>query len=71
MDGVERQAFRHLNDPDLNVAVRAACTRPLGDAWAWSRKDSATNIAPLVAFTLAVSAVLTHEKPRKAFYAWA
>jgi hypothetical protein len=71
MDGVERGAFRHLNDPDLNVAVRAACTRPLGDAWAWSRKDSNTNIAPLVAFTLAVSAAMTAEKPKKVSYAWA
>jgi hypothetical protein len=71
VDGVARQAFRHLDDPELNVAVRAAVTRPLGDAWAWSRKDSSTNIAPLVAFTLAVSHVMTAEKPRKVAYAWA
>jgi hypothetical protein len=71
MDGVARQTFRHLDDPELNVAVRAAVTRPLGDAWAWSRKDSSTNIAPLVAFTLAISSVLTREKPRKTSYAWA
>lgn len=69
VDAVERQSFRHLNDPELNAAVQAAVTRPLGDAWAWSRKDSSTNIAPLVAFTLAVSAALTHEKPRKAAFA--
>lgn len=71
VDAVERETFRHLDDPDLNEAVRAAVTRPLGDAWAWSRKDSSTNIAPLVAFTLAISAVLTHEKPAKVAYAFA
>lgn len=71
MDGVDRRAFRHLDDPELNGAVRAACTRPLGDAWAWSRKDSSTNIAPLVAFTLALSGVMTAEPPRKVVAAWA
>ena len=65
LDGIQRQTVRHLNDPELNGAVHAAHTRPLGDAWAWSRKDSSTNIAPLVAFTIAVSAVMTQEKPRK------
>lgn len=70
MDGVERRSFRHLDDPELNGAVRAAVTRPLGDAWAWSRKDSSTNIAPLVAFTLAISAALTHEKPVRAAFAF-
>lgn len=69
MDAVERASIRHLNDPELNGAVHAARTRPLGDAWAWSRKDSSTNIAPLVAFTIAVSSALTREKPRKVAYA--
>jgi phage terminase large subunit-like protein len=71
MDAVERQAFRHLDDPALNGAVLEAVTRPLGDAWAWSRKDSSTNIAPLVAFTLAISGALTREKPPKVAYAFA
>ena len=71
MDGVERRSFRHLDDPELNEAVRAACTRPLGDAWAWSRKDSSTNISPLVAFTLALSGVMTAEPRRTVATAWA
>lgn len=47
--------LRHLDDPRLNVAVGAARKRPLGDsgAWAWHRKDSSTDITPLVAATLA------------------
>lgn len=71
MDAVARGSFRHLDDPELNGAVRAAVTRPLGDAWAWSRKDSATNIAPLVSATLALSAAMTSERPRKIAMAWA
>ncbi len=51
---VEVKPIRHLNDPALNAAVEGASQRPLGDAWAWSRKTSASNIAPLVACTLAL-----------------
>jgi phage terminase large subunit-like protein len=71
LDAIDRRAIRHLDDPELNGAVRAAKTRPLGDAWAWSRRDSSSNIAPLVAFTLAVSAASTREQPRKVAFAWA
>lgn len=45
---------RHLDDEALNAAIEGAAQRPLGDAWAWSRKSSVVNIAPLVAVTLAV-----------------
>jgi hypothetical protein len=34
--------------------VKGAAKRPLGDAWAWSRKSSGVDISPLVAITLAV-----------------
>jgi hypothetical protein len=37
--------------------VTGAKKRPLGDAWAWSRKSSAVDISPLVACTLARFAV--------------
>jgi phage terminase large subunit-like protein len=52
-DTVERQALRHLDDPRLNAALAGAKKRPLGDAWAWHRRDSAVDISPLVAVTLA------------------
>jgi hypothetical protein len=71
MDAVERMTVRHLNDSELNGAVRAACTRPLGDAWAWSRRSSATNISPLVSATLALSAAMTTAPPRRVSIAWA
>ena len=44
--------------------------RPLGDAWAWSRKHSSANISPLVSVTLALSAAMT-AAPKKAVFAWA
>lgn len=40
-------------DPDLDAAVDAAAQRPLGEAWAWSRRQAAGSIAPLVAATAA------------------
>jgi hypothetical protein len=41
---------RHLDQPELNAALAGAKKRPLGDAWAWDRKNSA-DIAPLVSYT--------------------
>jgi hypothetical protein len=63
------QGVRHMDDSDLNVAVEGAAKRPLGDAWAWSRKSSEANIAPLVAVTLAVYglAVYGHEEDPEPF----
>jgi len=58
--------LRHLDDPRLNTALAAARKRPLGDsgAWAWHRKDSTTDITPLVAVTLALWGSESH-KPAK------
>ena len=47
----------HLGSQELRDAVLGAAQRPVGDAWAWSRKNSSVNIAPLVAVTLGVGAV--------------
>ena len=44
----------HLDDPGLNAAVAGAVKRPLGDRWAWSRKDSTIDITTLVSTTLAL-----------------
>lgn len=48
--------LRHLDDDFLNLAVAGATRRPLGDAWAWARRTSLADIAPLVAATVAVRA---------------
>jgi len=53
-DLVENDGLRHLGQHELAAAVRNASTRPLGEAWAWSRRLSAGDISPLVAVTLAL-----------------
>ena len=62
-DGVEQARFRHLGEPVLRQALKAAAKRPLGDAWAWSRKNSKADISPLVAATLAFWAAETQQQP--------
>ena len=61
----DRGAVRHLGQPKLNVAVDAGRKRKLGDAWAWHRKDSASDISPLVAATLALHGVYKPSKRRE------
>lgn len=62
-DAVEQRTTRHLGTADLLLAVRGAATRPLGDAWAWARKTSSANIAPLVTVTLAHWGLRTLTEP--------
>lgn len=53
-DLVEQERLRHLGSSELRAAVKGAAKRPLGDAWAWSRKSSSVDITPLVSATLAL-----------------
>jgi hypothetical protein len=53
-DAVGQGNLRHLGTPEMVAAIKGAVKRPLGDAWAWSRKTSAVDICPLVACTLAL-----------------
>jgi hypothetical protein len=68
-DMAEQGAFRHLGTPELEAAVKGAAKRPLGDAWAWSRKSSAVDISPLVACTLALWSATSHHE-REPMAAW-
>jgi len=52
-DLTEQGRLVHLDQPQLNDAVAGAKRRPLGDMWAWHRKDVTVDITPLVAVTLA------------------
>lgn len=52
-DDAVTDRLRHLGQGPLNMAVRSATTRNLGDAWAWDRRFSGGSISPLVAATLA------------------
>lgn len=53
-DGLVDGDVWHAGQADLDVAVAQARSRPLGDSWAWNRKDSPVDISPLCAATLAV-----------------
>lgn len=52
-DDIAAGEFRHLGQEPLDTAVDGVRTRPLAEAWAWSRPKSAATISPLVAVTLA------------------
>jgi hypothetical protein len=56
---VDDAKLTHLDCQPLLVAIRGGATRPLGEAWGWSRRHSGVNIAPLVAATLALWGLLT------------
>lgn len=62
-DAITDGALAHLGTTELSAAVRGAQTRQLGDAWLWSRRSSAVNIAPLVAVTNALWGLATIEPP--------
>ena len=71
-DYVEQERLRHLGQDELRAALRGAAKRPLGDAWAWSRKNSAVNITSLVSATLALYGARTIEpEPEPAEPMWA
>lgn len=53
-DRVLRCDVAHLGQAELDMAVRAARRRPVGDAWTWARRASPVEISPLVAVTLAL-----------------
>lgn len=52
-DAAMEAELTHDGSSDLAAALAGAVTRPLGDAWAWSRRSSSVDISPLVACTLA------------------
>lgn len=52
-NAVRDDRVRHNSDPELDEAVAGAVKRPVGDRWAWGRKQSTSDISPLEAVTLA------------------
>jgi hypothetical protein len=61
-DAAMEHRLRHIGQPLLNSALGAARQRPLGDAWAWHRRDY-TDISPLVSVTNALYGLLRSEVP--------
>lgn len=51
---VAEPLVRHTDQPQMNVALSVARKRPLAGAWAWNRKDEASDITPIVSATLAL-----------------
>ena len=68
-DLISEDGLRHSGDDALDVAVKGAGQRTVGDAWAWSRRSSSVDITPLVAVTLAAGrvAVAWSSEPMVAF----
>jgi hypothetical protein len=52
-DTVNAGRVRHRGDPTLDNAIAALATRPLGDAYAWSRRRANSTISAAVAATVA------------------
>jgi phage terminase large subunit-like protein len=46
--------LHHIDQTPLTAAVQGARKRPLGDRWAWNKRDAQVDITPLVSTTLAL-----------------
>lgn len=65
VDAVRTRSIRFIPpEADLDDAMAGATARPVGDSWAWSRKNSTVDISPLVASTLAFWGLKFGPKPR-------
>jgi phage terminase large subunit-like protein len=65
-DSVMDAQMRHLDQPLLNLALAAARKRKIGDSgFGWSRKDSESDITPVVAATLALWGLTSSEVAEK------
>ncbi len=62
-DDVMNGRVRHLKQGPLELAASAARKRELLDTWAWGRKQSGSDITPLVACTLAHWGLATAPEP--------
>lgn len=70
-DLITSSGVRHRGQPELAAALAAAKKRSMGDSWVWDRKDSAGDISPLGAFTLALHGFSQPaEAPQPFFAAW-
>lgn len=63
-DAIMEDRLRHLGTGELAEAVRGAVKRDLGDAWAWSRRNSGVDISPLVGCTFAFWGIETRKKKK-------
>jgi phage terminase large subunit-like protein len=64
LDRVNNGTLLHVNQPALNDAVANARTRPVGDAFAWNKKNVEADITPLVAATNAAHGLTLKRRPK-------
>jgi hypothetical protein len=69
VDQIAARSIAHRGQAVLDDTLAAAGRRILGDGWAWSRRNSESDISPLVAATLAAWAARTHPLPPAPFVA--
>lgn len=60
-DLATQRGLRHIGQEPLTAALAGAKKRPLGDSWAWHRRDPSVDVSPLVAATLALDAVVRRD----------
>lgn len=66
-DAVMQSRISHRGDPELDLAVRKAVTRPSGESWVWSQRLSPVDIGPLCAAALAFHGSGSGREPSFAF----
>lgn len=71
-DAVTDKRLRHLGGPQLNASLATARKRPLGDAWAWQRRDADADLTPVVSVTLALWGFqnLADQQPKRTGKVW-
>lgn len=67
-DAVTENNLRHRGARPLARAVAAGTRRDLSDQWTWDRKDKSSDIAQLMAVTLAVQGLMAPAAPIPAIY---
>lgn len=59
LEACEEGKLRHIGQAELTAALAGAVRRNVGDAAAWSRRNSGVDISPICAATLAMWGVVT------------
>lgn len=60
VNDLREDRIRHCAQQALDDAVEYATARPAGGAWTWARQDTAADICPLVAVTVAAHVMRLH-----------
>jgi hypothetical protein len=64
LDTIKNGTIHHLDQADLNRAVRSVQRRDVGKEGAWVWADSSIDLTPLKAATLALSGVTARRPPK-------